>query len=87
MVKGPCRGKKCDFWARVRLKKKSVCTAAEELEEAIKICNARDGKTLDDAIRTYWSQVGIRDMNRLCEEEPELCSKIRRIEEIATSNT
>ena len=32
------------------------------------------------ALRDYWTTVGVKDMDLLCQEEPDLCAKIRQIE-------
>lgn len=36
--------------------------------------------TLEEAIQEYWRVVGVRDMKRLCEEEPALCAKMTEAE-------
>ena len=36
--------------------------------------------TLEEAILEYWYVFGIRDMKRLCEEEPDLCAKMTEAE-------
>ncbi|TFG10670.1 hypothetical protein EU538_01065 [Candidatus Thorarchaeota archaeon] len=87
MVKGPCRGKRCDFWARIKLKKRSIDTLAEDLGEKIQTCDSDKGRRLEEAFKAYWSQIGIRDMKRLSQEEPDLYSKIREVEDtVASSN-
>ncbi|TFF68226.1 hypothetical protein EU520_00695 [Candidatus Thorarchaeota archaeon] len=84
MVKGPCRGKKCDFWARIKLKKKSVREIAEDMQDAICECESGNGRSQEDAFRQYWSAFGIKVMARLIKEEPDLYSKIERIEALIT---
>ena len=81
MVKGPCRGKMCDFWVRVRIRKLHIDELAQELQNRISKC--LDGLTtnLDDAISQFWSEFGIKDLRRFCQEEPDLCSKVKRAEE------
>ena len=32
------------------------------------------------ALRDYWTAVGVKDMDLLCQEEPDLCAKIRQVE-------
>jgi hypothetical protein len=79
LVKGVCRGKKCDYWGRVRIRKSSI----EELAAGIKavIIKCSDGtKALEDALIEYWFAIGIRDMKKLCEEEPDLCAKLKEAE-------
>ena len=80
MVKGPCRGKKCDFWTRVRIRKASI----EELAAGIKDCivefKGEDSLELVDALHEYWSLIGVQDMKKLCEEEPDLCAKMTEAE-------
>lgn len=83
MFKGPCRGRKCDFWARVRLKKASEEELVDALQRAL---DDHDGKEInDEAIKSFWTAYGIRDFVRLCEEEPDLCEKMSRVESRATA--
>ncbi len=83
MVKGPCRGKKCDFWARVRIRKASI----EELAAGIKDCiikfQGEDPLDLADVLYEYWSLIGVRDLKKLCDEEPDLCAKMTEAEILA----
>jgi hypothetical protein len=80
MVKGPCRGKGCDFWGRVKVRKASVEELAADIRQVIVKCESQNPKTLEDALREYWHVLGIRNMERLCEEEPELCAKMTEAE-------
>jgi len=80
MVKGPCRGKMCDFWARVRLRKFDTDELVQEIQNTISICEKEIGSTLDEAFCQYWSDFGIKDIKRFCEEDPNLCSKMKQIE-------
>ncbi|TFG15463.1 hypothetical protein EU537_00150 [Candidatus Thorarchaeota archaeon] len=80
MVKGPCRGKKCDFWARIRIQKRTLKALIKEARESIHECQDLDHDSKRVAMDGFWYQLGIRDMDRLCEEEPSLCEKIRRVE-------
>ena len=81
MVKGPCRGKKCDYWGRVRIRKSTVDELAAGIREVIVQCNGRDkAMSREDALREYWHIIGVRDMKRLCEEEPDLCAKMTEAE-------
>ncbi len=81
LVKGPCRGKMCDFWARVRIGKLHVNELANELHDGISNCDEGITSNLDDAFSQYWIDFGIKDMRRLCDEAPNLYSKIRQAEE------
>jgi hypothetical protein len=76
MVKGPCRGKSCDYWARVKIRKRTLNELIAELQDCIVECRSTKSMKLDEALRKYWLQIGIRDMNRLCSEEPDLCAKM-----------
>ena len=80
MVKGFCRGKKCDYWGRVKIRKSSVEDLAEGIKSAIVKCKEDDSMTLEDALHDYWHAIGVRDMKRLCEEEPDLCAKMTQAE-------
>lgn len=80
LVKGPCRGKKCDFWARVRIRKSSVGELAAGIRAVVVECQGENPMTLEDALREYWHVIGVRDMKKLCEEEPDLCAKMTEAE-------
>jgi hypothetical protein len=73
----------CDFWARVRLRKRSIEEVAQDMHLSIRQCDNPGHTELDEAIVEYWTTFGVKDIGRLCEEEPELCSKMRRIEDYA----
>ena len=81
MVQGPCRGKMCDFWARVRIGKLHVDELVQELRSSISSCEEDIGSDLNDAFSQYWTDFGIKDFRRFCEEAPDLCSKIKQAEE------
>jgi hypothetical protein len=81
MVKGPCRGKMCDFWTRVKLRKLHIDEVVEELRNSIIGCDDEIGSDLDKAFTQFWRDFGIRDLRRFCEEDPELCSKMKDAEE------
>ncbi len=81
MVKGPCRGKMCDFWARVRIGKLHIDELSLELQNSISNCEEGRTSNLDDAFSQYWTDFGIKDFNRFCEEDPDLCSKVKQAEE------
>jgi len=76
MVKGPCRGKSCDFWARVKIRKLSMNDLIADIRESIKECNNTKSVRLNEALRKYWFEIGILDLDRLCREEPDLCAKM-----------
>jgi hypothetical protein len=48
LVKGPCRGKMCDFWARVRLRKAHIDELVQELRKSIFSCEEHIGSDLED---------------------------------------
>lgn len=81
MVQGPCRGNMCDFWARVKLKKRTIDEVAQDMYLSIRECDNPKHAKLDAAIIEYWTAFGVKNIVRLCEEEPELCSKIRQVED------
>jgi len=83
LVKGPCRGRNCDFWARIRLRKKSQDKILSEIATQIKKCLESPNEDFDSALKEYWSEIGIRNMDLLCQEEPDLCEKIMSIEQVA----
>jgi hypothetical protein len=82
MVKGPCRGKSCDFWARVKVRKISVTEMVAEIREALVSEMNGCHLTHEEALHRFWLSLGIQDMDRLCYEEPQLCKKIRKVEGI-----
>lgn len=85
MVKGPCRGKSCDFWARIRIRKTTVEDLASGIKGCIIECKTTNSMPLNQALREYWFQLGIRNLDRLCEEEPDLCAKMVDAEVLAQS--
>ena len=82
MVKGPCRGKMCDFWARVRLGKLQIGELVQELRNSISNCEETMDSTLDEALMQYWTDFGIKDLRRFSEENPDLYSKMKQAEEL-----
>ena len=80
MVKGPCRGVFCDYWGRVKIRKSSVEELVTGIKQVIEMCEGQDAMTLEDALREYWHVFGVRNMDRLCEEDPELCAKMTAAE-------
>jgi hypothetical protein len=83
MIKGLCRGKSCDFWARVKIRKLSLDELVLSIRESIVECESTNSMSKDEAIREYWTQIGIKNMDRVCEEEPDLCSKMMDAEVLA----
>ncbi len=82
MVKGPCRGKSCDFWARVKIRKASIDEILKGIKESITGCQIDTPMMLKEVIQEYWLQLGIHNLKRLSEEEPELWTKMMQIESI-----
>ena len=80
MVHGPCRGKMCDFWARIRIRKRTVDSLAIEMKESITECSENGAISFEAAIQEFWKEIGVTNMNRLCKEEPDLCIKIEQVE-------
>ena len=76
MVKGPCRGKSCDFWARIRIRKIPTEDLAAKIKSTLSDCKEIDSRSLDDAICEFWLQMGILNLERLCDEDPDLCAKM-----------
>ena len=75
MVKGLCRGNACDFWARVKIRKLSLDELVLNIREYI-VEYTGNPMSKDQAIQQYWKQIGIKNMDRVCEEEPDLCTKM-----------
>ena len=82
MVKGFCRGKGCDFWARIKIRKLSLDELVSNIREYI-VEYTGNPMSKDEAIREYWAQIGIKNMDRVCEEEPDLCTKMMDAEVLA----
>jgi len=80
MVKGPCRGKNCDFWSRVKIRKASIEELTSGIRDVVIRCHKDESMTLEDALHEYWYQIGVRDLKKLCEEEPDLCAKMTAAE-------
>ena len=81
MVKGPCRGKQCDFWARIKIRKRSVEELVRNLNDSITECKDNTGFDLKITFNQFWYEIGVRDMEKLCHEEPDLCAKIKEVED------
>jgi len=71
----------CDFWARVKLRKKSLDVLVQDALESIKFCEGQSPKVLDDVIKEYWNHFGVKNVSRLCEEEPDLYDKMKLVEQ------
>ena len=82
MIKGLCRGQGCDFWARIKIRKLSLDELVLSIREYIEEYTGNP-MTKDQAIQEYWKQIGIKNMDRVCEEEPELCTKMMDAEVLA----
>lgn len=77
MVKGPCRGALCDFWARTKIKKASIDELVLKARESILECSKDNGGVaLDKALEKFWKDFGIKSMESLCKEDPKLCQKV-----------
>ncbi len=78
MVHGPCRGKACDFWARVKLKHATVDELFEQISHDIVQC-IEGQHAIGPAIDRYWKGFGLNSLERLHKEEPELFEKVRAV--------
>ena len=87
MVKGPCRGKSCDFWARIKIRKLSLDQLVSNIKASLVECANNGGASIDEVIREYWAHLGIKNMDRVCEEEPDLCTKMMDAETIAKNGS
>ncbi|MGY5874260.1 MAG: hypothetical protein RTU30_00815 [Candidatus Thorarchaeota archaeon] len=80
MVHGPCRGKMCDFWARVKIRKRTVDELVVDILDSIIECDDDSAMQYDDTIEQYWKSLGVTDMERLYREEPDLSIKMKEVE-------
>jgi hypothetical protein len=64
----------------VRIKKADKDGLLEEMRETISVCRD-NGQNIEDAIRNFWKSQGLGDLGSLCIEDPDLCTKIRILEE------
>ncbi|MHA2142015.1 MAG: hypothetical protein ACXADD_10980 [Candidatus Thorarchaeota archaeon] len=69
----------CDFWARVKLKKTSVNELAQEAFLSVRECNNPGHTDLDDALIEFWTAYGVKNAERLSQEEPYLYSKMKLV--------
>ena len=53
------------------------------IKDAIKSCRIENALQLTDAIQQYWIQLGVCNLKRLHEEDPDLWSKMMQIEDLA----
>ena len=81
MVHGPCRGKMCDFWARIKLRKTPIDELVANALVRINSCDDQNSQLLDDVIEEYWKAFGLRSRTILCREEPDLCDKMKLVEQ------
>jgi hypothetical protein len=82
MVKGLCRGQACDFWARIKIRKLSLDELVLSIREYI-VDYSGNPMSKDEAIQQYWKKIGIRNMDLVCAEEPDLCTKMMDAEVLA----
>ena len=81
LVRGQCRGTKlCDFWARVKLEKKSVEQLVEGINKDFVENGENNGRPLRKDVDRYWRLFGIKSMDVLSEEKPHLYAKIKQVE-------
>ena len=71
----------CDFWARVKLRKMATDEVAQDMYLSIHKYDNPGHTKIDDAIIAYWAAFGLKNIERLCEEEPDLCSKINTVQQ------
>jgi hypothetical protein len=69
----------CDFWARVKLRKSTPDELAQDVLISIRECENPGHTNLDDALIDFWVEFGVKNIGRLCEEEPDLCSKMKLV--------
>jgi hypothetical protein len=65
----------------VKLGKLHIDELVQDIRKSISSCEEDFGSNLDDAFFQYWTDFGIKDLRRFCEEEPDLCSKMKQAEE------
>ena len=71
----------CDFWARVKLRKKPLDDLVLDALESIRHCDDQNAKSADDVFEEYWGIFGVRNLALLCREEPDLCDKMKLVEQ------
>ena len=80
MVKGPCRGGRCDFWARVRLGKQTVDEIVDDILDIMAPHGNCSRLEIEKALDNYWHAIGIKEMDLLRQEEPDLYAKMKQVE-------
>jgi len=80
LFKGPCRGNACDYWARVRLRKMDVAEITTHLVDFMGKHRTDDTPTHEHTIDAFWKDFGIKSIERLRQEEPDLYAKMREVE-------
>jgi hypothetical protein len=80
MVGGPCRGKNCDFWARIKIKKKSVDEMTGEILARLQEQKEETPKAFKQAIQEYWECLGVKNRTILRKEKPEIFAKMMEVE-------
>ncbi|MGV9102986.1 MAG: hypothetical protein ACOC3C_02580 [Candidatus Thorarchaeota archaeon] len=82
MIGGPCRGKNCDFWAQIKIKKKPVEEMVEDILTRVETQNEESLPTPKQAIQEYWDCLGVKNLNRLRKEKPEIFAKMKEVEQL-----
>jgi len=77
----------CDFWARVKIRKNTLEELVIGIQESIIKCHKENALSFDEATRNYWGRLGVRNMQRLQEEEPDLYEKMKQAEIIARDHS
>lgn len=87
MVGGPCRGKNCDFWARIKIKKKSVEEMTEDIIARVNGRTKEEDITPEQAIQDYWDCLGVKNRKVLRKEKPGIFAKMMKVEESVLART
>ncbi len=69
----------CDLWARIKIRKRTVDDLVHEFTNKRGFYS--DAGECRAALREYWSDLGIKDIERLCREDRDLCQKITLVEQ------
>ena len=70
----------CYFWARVKIRKRTVDELVADILDSIIECDDDSAMQYDDTLEQYWKSLGVTDMERLYREEPDLSIKIKEVE-------
>ena len=54
----------CDFWARVKIRKRTVDELVAVILDSIIECDDDSAMQYDDALEQYWRSLGVMDMER-----------------------